>query len=259
MTVVDISPPELPALRFHQLRRIGQSPAHYHAATEGPPRDKGTALHSVLLGGQRVTFYPKMTDGGKAAPRNGKDWEAFKADNPGALILTRAESEEVNGMAASVRACPEAMVALEGIKEQSLYWDNLGRRCRGTPDARTDVAITDLKSTRTSDPRRFMWEMLKYGYHAQLAWYLDGTALAGAGQPTEAYIVAVEAVAPYVVTVFKLTDRALDMGRRMYRTWLEKLAACEDIDAWPGYTQTVVPLDVPEGDLVDVDGEAEAA
>lgn len=257
MTVVDINPPSLPALRFHQLRRIGQSPAHYKAQIEGEVAPTGTALHSILLGGQRVTFYPKQTEGGRAAPRNGKDWEAFKADNPDALILTRAEAEEANAMAASVRACPEAMRVLDGAKEQSLYWDRLGRNCRGTPDVLNDHFITDLKSTRTSDPRRFMWEMLKYGYHAQLAWYLDGAKRLGL-TPDAAFIVAVENSAPYVTTVFRLTERALDEGARLISIWLETLEACEGINHWPGYSQCVVPLDVPDRDDGAVDAEEAA-
>lgn len=247
MTVVDIHPPELPALRFHQLRRIGQSPAHYRAAIEdGDPAPAGSALHSVLLGGKRLVKWDRLTEAGKSAPRNGQHWERFKADNQNALILTPSEYAEAAGMVASVRACPEAMRVLEGEKEQSLYWEILGRRCRGTPDAYCDQYVTELKSTRTSDPRRFMWEMLKYGYHGQLAWYIDGIERAGLPRAEAAYVVAVENSAPYVTTVFRLTERAIDAGRRMCRLWLETLQACEEADHWPGYTQCVAMLDVPD-------------
>jgi len=259
MTVVDIDPPELPALRFHQLRRIGQSPAHYRAAIEtGDPAPAGTALHSTLLGGKRLVKWDRQTESGKSAPRNGQHWDKFRADNPDALILTPSEYAEAAGMVASVRACPEAMRVLEGVKEQPVYWDVLGRRCRATVDVRADQYITDLKSTKSSDPRKFMWDSLRYGYNGYMAWSLDGIVMAGAGAPEAAFIVAVENSAPFVTTVFRLTDRALDMGRRMYRLWLERLQTCEESDAWPGYSQCVVPLDVP-GDDVEVAEVEEAA
>jgi hypothetical protein len=256
MTVVDISPPELPALRFHQLRRIGISPWHFKNEPEGGDFAKGTALHSALLGGQRVTFYPKLTEAGKAAPRNGKDWEAFQRDNPDALILTRAESEEVNRMASAVRACPEAMRVLDGIKEQTLYWELLGRRCRGTPDVRCDQFVTDLKSTRTADPRWFRNDARKFGYREQLTWYLDGSEKAGVGEPKIGYIVAVEP-SGCPPTVFRLTEKAIEAARARYRYWLELLEACEGADFWPGYTQCVVPLEAD--DESDGEGFEEAA
>lgn len=248
MTVVDLEGPSRAALRIGDLKRIGQSPAHYKAAADigSSALDKGSAVHAVLLGGKHVTFYDRVTEAGKAAPRNGQHWEAFKAAHPDSLILTRAEVEQVDGMVQAVRACPEAMRVLEGVKEQTLTWDIVGRACRGTPDVRSAEYITELKTCRSSDPRRFMWDALKLAYHAQLAWYLDGAVMAGAGAPKDAYVVAVESSAPYVVTVFRLTARALEMGRATYRGWFEMLQACEDADVWPGYVQCVVPLDVPE-------------
>lgn len=237
-------------LRFHQLRKIGRSAAHYKAAVEPKVEafGKGTGAHSVLLGGKRLVVWNRKSEEGNQKPRRSKEFNTFAEDNADALILLPGEYEQVQGMAQSVRACPEAMRVLEGVKERSVYWDVLGRPCRGTPDVLGDSFVTELKSTRTSDPRRFMWEMLKYGYHVQLAWYLDGVMKAGAGTPDAAFIVAVENSAPYVTTVFRLTERALDMGRRTYRLWLERLQACEESDCWPGYVQCVVPLDVPGDD-----------
>ena len=250
MTVVDFEGPQLPALRISDLKRIGQSPAHYKAAAdkEASHLDKGSAVHSVLLGGQRICYFDRQTESGKQAPRNGKFWEQFQADNPDALILTRDEYFSTMGMVSAVQACPEAMRVLDGVKEQTMRWDIQGRACRGTPDVRCDQYITELKTTRSSDPRRFMWDALKLGYHAQLAWYLDGALKARVGTPDVAYVVAVESSAPYVVTVFRATDRALEMGRRTYRSWFERLLNCEATDEWPGYVQTVVELDVPDRD-----------
>lgn len=259
MSVDDFGVP-LPPLRISDLKRIGQSPAHYRAAveSEGSHLSKGSAAHSVLLGGQRVTYFDRVTESGKAAPRNGQHWEKFQAENADSLILTREEYFATNGMVQAVRACPEAMRVLDGVKEQTLTWDISGRACRGTPDVRSDQYVTELKTTRSSDPHRFEWDAKKLGYHAQLAWYLDGAVKARVGTPDAAFVVAVESTAPYVVTVFRVTDRALDYGRRTYRLWFERLMACEEADEWPGYVQSVVPLDVPDNEET-VFGEEEAA
>jgi hypothetical protein len=255
VSVADFDP-----VRISDLKRIGQSPAHYRAAVEstGSYLSKGSAVHSVLLGGQSVTYYDRVTESGKAAPRNGQHWEKFKADHQDCLILSRDEYDQTAGMVEAVRACPEAMRVLDGVKEQTLTWDISGRACRGTPDVRSDQYVTELKTTRSSDPRRFMWDAIKMGYYAQLAWYLDGAVKARAGTPDAAFVVAVESTAPYVVTVFRVTERALEQGRRTYRLWFERLMACEEADEWPGYVQSVVPLDVPDNEET-VFGEEEAA
>ena len=64
--------------------------------------------------------------------------------------------------------------------------------------------------------------------------------------PDAAYIVAVEPVAPYAVTVLRFTARALEQGRATYRAWLERLLVCRGVfDSFPPYAQSIVELDVP--------------
>jgi hypothetical protein len=57
--------------------------------------------------------------------------------------------------------------------------------------------------------------------------------------------------------VFRLTDNAIDLGERACRAWLERLLVCEDSDAWPAYTDAVVPFDIAEDDgfTLQIDGE----
>ncbi len=61
----------------------------------------------------------------------------------------------------------------------------------------------------------------------------------------ELYIIGVESSAPYPVTVLKLTDDMIELGRKTYRLWLEKLRVCLDSDVWPGYTRTIVDFAAP--------------
>ena len=230
-------------LRFSDLKRMAQSPAHYaYAAVESSRAIMvGTAADTLILGGQ-VLAYP-------GAVRRGKEWEAWQAaQDPEALIVTRTELEAAEGVARAVERHPDAKALLQGVRRDTLYWSNQGRACRGTPDVRTARFLTDLKTSETSDPRFFPGKVRRFAYHAQLAWYRDGCERAGLPRPEECYIIAVEQKPPHVVTVYVLTEHILELGARLCRLWFEQLKLCEESGTFPGYSQSLVELDLPEFD-----------
>jgi hypothetical protein len=239
-------------LRFSRLKLMAKSPAHFAAYQEDETSamEVGTATDRLLLGGGPVLAYP-------GAVRRGKDYDAFVARNPGALILTQNDAAKALGMAEAVRACPDAVRLLTGARQDTIRWDFDGRACRGTPDVRGAGFLTDLKTGETSDPMRFGWKVRRYAYHAQMAWYQTGVQLAGLPQARESYIVSVEQAPPHVVTVFRLTERSLEFGARLWRLWFEQLRVCEASGEFPGYSRAVVDLDLPEDEEIDLSDAAQ--
>jgi hypothetical protein len=208
-----------------------------------------------LLGGKRLAIWDKKSEDNNQCPRRGKDYEAFKALNAGSLILLPGEADQVKGMTEAVQANPDAMALLAGKKEKTIYWTDGGRTdggrvCRGTPDVDNGHNVVELKTTKSSDPRFFWRDSFKFGYHAALAWYLDGCALQFGRRtaPNEAYIVAVESSRPYIVTVFRVPPALIEIGRRQNRAWLDRLADCEKAQKWPGYAEGIVELEFPENE-----------
>lgn len=242
-------------LRFSALRQMGKSAAHYRAAIAAESAttsgmDIGSAADLMILGGQPVLAYP-------GAVRRGKEFEAFSAAHPNALIVTRKEYDQASGIAEAIAGCHDAVRLLTGVRQRTHYWDFQGRPCRGTPDVVGDGFLTDLKTSETSDPRYFPWKVKRYAHHAAAAWYRHGLALCDV-LIAESYIVAVEQTAPYVVTVFRLTDHVLELGERLWRLWFEQLKVCEESDAFPPYTQAIVELDLPDEDeIVDLSDAVE--
>lgn len=253
----------LEPLRHSALKRMGQSPLHFLAHTERQTAwlDKGSGAHSAILGGKRLAVWDKKSDAGNQCPRRGKDWDAFNAENRDALILLPDEYDQVMSMADAADRCPEAVRVLKGVRETTILWDAQGRPCRGTPDVDGGGFVTELKTTKCADPRKFQWDSLRYCYHGALAWYQDGLALQKGRKemPEAAFIVAVESAAPFAVVVYRVPERALEMGRRMNRLWLERLLVCEASGQFPGYSQSVVELGFPEDEPTLIFGEAEAA
>lgn len=235
------NPTEFP-VRFSNLHHMAESPAHYvHALYEDrqtPAMRLGKLLHALCLGGDYVVF---------EGERRGNAWKEFQAANAGREIVTISELAAAKAMQAAVRRHPESRFLLEGHHEVEITWEIAGRRCMGHVDVVGGLHVTELKSGQTSRPGRFEWHALRMHYHAQLAWYLD--ALAATGRPRrDAYVLIVEARAPHVTTAFRVTDRALEEGRKTYRLWFEQLRSCEESGVWPGYCDAILPLDVPDDD-----------
>lgn len=242
-------------IRFSTLKHMGRSPAHYKQALETPfsPTPAmllGTIVHGLVLGHRcdELVIY----DG----DRRGKAWADFKAAYEGCEIVTAAEVERAKPIADAVLRDPVAAPFLLGQHERTLHWERAGMSCRGTPDVIGADHIADLKTTNDARPWAFQRQALKMAYHAQLEWYHHAAAENGL-HLHECVLVAVETSAPYAVTVLRLTDRALDAGRRMNSAWLQQLRVCEESGEWPGYAQRVLELDVPDDDelILTIDGE----
>lgn len=250
--------PRAQPVRFSHLKHLAKSPAHYlHSLTadswDSRPMRVGMAVHAKLLGGSYVVY-----DG----ERRGKDWSAFLTINDGARILTASEDADARAIAGSVMATPAAMELLGGHHELELDWTGIGgRRCRSHVDAcsRRHNRVVELKVTNNAEPVTFGWHSWRMLYHAQLAWYRDAIEQAQGWRARDAYIVAVEDKAPYVVTCRHLTERSLIEGASLCRGWMETLAACEASGRWPGYCADVLELDIPiagaRAGALFVDGE----
>lgn len=228
-------------IHISRLKLFGRSPAHYKGAVDKDEYflERGTAVHSLLLGGDRVIGYP-------GAVRRGKEWDAFEAANQDAIILTKAEYGKAEAIAASVRRDPLAMSLLEGQSfEVTVEWVYLGRACSSRVDVVGDH-IAELKCVADASPQRFMWQAVRMGWFAQLAFYQEACAAKHKTRLEDLYIVAVESAPPHVTACYRLDERAVEFGRKQFRGWFERLLMCESANEFPGYCQSVMPLSAPD-------------
>jgi hypothetical protein len=214
----------------------------------------GQAGHAMLFGTPSVVVFP-----GKV--RNGKAWDQYQADNAGKVIVNQREYAKAKEMVAAIHASTLAMQVLfcDGIMhEKTLLWEQQGRSRRSTPDAHTKSHVAELKFMVEVDPKRFNYRAAQLGHHAQIADQCEAMAATYGFAPKAAYVVAVESGPPHVVQVYRLTQMALDMGRRANRSWLERFLSCEASGHFPGYCDALGEFDVidPEMALVfDEEGE----
>lgn len=247
--------PRVVPWRHHHLRAIGQSAAHCYQAFQDDKDQTlamrlGSGTHALLFG-KPVALWDQPAANGKGgkAPRSGAAWSAFKSCHPFATILNSKEMAKAERIASSIKRHPDANRLLfdQGVLHESqILWTQNGRRRQSTPDARSERSVIELKTTKCAQPERFARDAMYRGYHAQLADQMDAIEALDGVRPAAAYIVAVETVEPYVVTVLKLTDRAIEQGTRMNRLWFERLCVCADSNDWPAYLAGIGEFDVPD-------------
>ena len=240
----------LPGVNWSRLKWMDVSPLHYQTARTGEtdPMRLGRAAHSL-------TFEPDTFDALYTVwpdARNSNAWKAFKAANEHLTILTTAQLERAQGMAAAVARSPAAMRYLNprGKAEQTLVWtdESTGLVCKARADFLSHwCAVVDLKSAADLSPRGFQSRAFKLGYHCQLAHYRAGAIASGiwAREP-DCVIIAVESTAPYDVGVFRMDSESLAFGAAKVAELLAKVRACTDSGVWPGRYPEEQCYELPE-------------
>lgn len=245
-----------PGLNKSGIVQIAKSPAHYlewyHAPEEEPTRAMvtGTALHTAVLEphkyDQSILIAPqvdKRTKNGKA------EWESFQEEAKGKIILTQDEADSITGMKASVLNNMTAYdLLLEGKAEQSVFFKDpdYDFLCKVRPDWVTpEREVADIKTCMDASYDAFSRTVANYKYHWQALFYLNGlTAVTGTDHHTFIFI-AVEKDPPYAVAVYKATKDMLNIARKQMEPVLAVYAECLTTDVWPGYQDTLQPLELP--------------
>lgn len=200
--------------------------------------ERGTAVHALLFGTRKVVGYPGQQ-------RRGKEYDAFAAANPDSEILTMNEYAKAQAMADAVRRSAIADQYLLGTFEKTLHFRWMGLDCRATPDVRGSDFVTELKTSKSSDPAQFVWHARRMHYHAQVK-FQEYACEKHSIRIRDHWIVCVESEPPHPVTVFHVEPEALEEGEKLLMLWAERLKACETARSYPPYVETTVPLVWPK-------------
>jgi hypothetical protein len=263
------------AISITRLKELRRSPQHYQWAIEHPKETAsltlGIATHTAVLEPERFArdfaIWDRRLANGRAAPRQGGAWDAFKDLHAERTILTQDEGELAKAIAKAVRFDETANKYLAiGDPEVSLQWMLGARPAKGRADWLTTMdgqkVLVGLKTARDCRHMIFGAQAARLGYHLQWAFYHDGFE-AITGKPPHIVEIVVESDAPHAVATYIIPSDIIEQGREEYQRLLEILNDCEANDVWPGPVPTEEYLTLPswayqrdEDDLTDLGLEA---
>jgi hypothetical protein len=276
---------DIPAEDYHRDPVVGGSlsssgarklmapscPALFKAWRDAPADDHteyfdvGKAAHAVVLGvGDPVEVIDARGWTTKAA-REQRD-AAYAA---GRTPVLAAQWEAVQAMAARLREHDVAgplMAPGAGRPEQAIVWRDKtsGVWCRALVDWLTWL-IADYKTAADVDPDSVARAAAKYGYHKQLAWYVEGAQAVGLDVPDTALLVVQMKTAPYLVATYQLRPDDMGRGHEFNRKARDVYRACTAQDRWPGFVDArgacsdtdVLSISLPTWEQYAHDGAAQ--
>lgn len=242
-----------PGINISTLKYMAKSPLAYkhakdHPSIQTPAMALGSAAHCAIL--EPARFIERYAVFG-GARRQGKEWEAFQAENADKEIIKQEEWSRCQAMAVAVHRSEAAQRYLKaGQPEVSMLWNLDGVACKGRIDWLTDHVIVDLKTTTNCSAAAFGRQFANLHYASQMAFYLGGYKKLTDVMP-KVVCIAVESSAPHEVAVYSVGDDIIQRGEAEYMSWLQTLEQCEKAGVWPPALTGETPLVLPRWAYMD--------
>jgi hypothetical protein len=258
---------DTPAVSSTGLKLIAQSPLHYWAKYLDPNREPqestpaqliGTAWHASIFEPEK--FAAEFVQIPEGLDRRTKEGKALWAEiiTSGRTPLSADDMQRIRDMTASAKAHPITGVIFGqpgGAAEQSLFWVDAetGAHCKIRPDYAVPPCkmfpnglVVDGKTGEDMSASGFAKYAMNWELYVQAAFYADGFQIIhGTKEPPAFVWLAQEKAAPYASAYYTASADFLEHGRKKYRPLMRLWADCMAKGVWPGYPQTVQPLDLP--------------
>lgn len=257
--------PGLPRREYDQIEAINismllngrQTMAHLKYAMQN--RDEqtdamkvGSALHCAVL---EPEFFNARYVAFTGARRQGKGWDDFENSNLDRTILTLPQMTDVLHMRDSLlKFTPmKRMLESKGNGEMTAVWRDVetGIICKGMIDRVCEwngwQVLLDVKTCLEASRDAFSKTIGNYGYHARVAWYLDGMeSILKSKNPMgrRFFFFLVEKQPPHLCNWFDAhddNDALVNEGRKVYRRILNQYANSMKTGEWTGYPITDSP------------------
>lgn len=237
--------PSLSSSKARLLMETCPAKVYANIRTESKSFDIGSAAHLIYLEPSDFaerTSIVQANDWRTKAAQEARDF-AYQQNK---IPLLPKNVEELEHMRNALFSYPLAAQAFSGGKaEQSLFYkdEQTGVWIKARPDYLPDHYewVVDYKTAASANPREFARSVYQNGYYQQAAWYIDSIEAVTGKKPKDFWFVVQEKEAPYLVSVIKLDDGAIDWGRMINRRAIDLFAQCCESQNWHGYRDPQCP------------------
>lgn len=246
-------------LSSSNLKTLLKSPAEFYdqkilgnkVQMKGPALDLGTYTHSLILEPEKVAEEFAIYKGWR---KQGAEFEKFKAENPGKLIISEPQAFSGQRMAKSLDACPPAKLLLQGgAPELSLAASMFDVPVKMRADYINPTAgyIVDVKTTRwPSGVDVFRRVVRELGYELSAALYCD-VAYRVYGKVFDFYWLVLSKE-DFDCQVYKASTHTLSEGSALVNKALITYKKCLESGKWPDTLDAVSSAVLAEHEILEI-------
>ena len=232
-----------------------KSPAHAKYEKENPRPETpalryGHALHTLALEPKffkdRYLVAPKCD----RRTKTGKDiYEKWSKGLDGKQEVSANDYGSMLELDNAIKSQKIHRFIEQGEAEICIVWEDkkTGLLCKGRIDYahREHAIIIDLKSAIDATKEKFSIAIFRYGYFQQAAFYCDGWRILTGDMPAYVFL-TYEKTPPYLIAARELAAKDIIAGRLSYREQLYKYIECEKDNYWPGFSDQVEMISMPD-------------
>lgn len=185
----------------------------------------GTAVHSAILEpDQFVSEYLVLPKIDRRTTEGKAEYDSYMKISKKKTLLSSEDYSVINEISKNLKKNKLAQYYLKGQTEISHYGKHNDVDVRVRPDVinKHKDFIADIKTCRNNSPMNFSYDVKKYAYHLQAAFYMDMLKI------NHFRFITVETTYPYNVEVYALSEEKIQEGRlawqqafRDYQMYLE--------------------------------------
>lgn len=247
---------DIPGLNASGINAFYRSPLHFwKQSTFNENREKkeptpamvvGSLCHCLILEPETFDKYFVMEiKVDKRTVQGRKDWKVFKSNLDGRMPVTIDQYNQASQMRDAMFSNNSIKKLLgNGCSEEVVTWhrEDNGIRCKAKLDYLRNGLVVDYKKTEDANPKTFMKSIANYGYHRQMAWYMEAAERHTGEKPRGAVLIVQEKSMPEAIGIYALDNAAIEQGEKECNHAYEEISERLKTGRWDAYINPDMPI-----------------